>query len=120
MLFVVRHYLFFYDKLGIIHKLRSGLTLGRIDTFYLYGIHLHIWALTKKNVGLWIHYSLSRAFALSVVLFNIFNFWIFADIKWMNARMLARILSAVMNATARDNRNIAVFADEEVVVNRFF
>ena len=38
----------------------------------------------------------------------------------MNARMLACILSAVMNSASRNDCNVAIFADKKIIVNRFF
>ena len=51
--------------------------------------------------------------------FHIFDFGIFANKKSVNTVVLRVLLAAVVNAAAGNNYNIAVFANEKVIINRF-
>ena len=54
------------------------------------------------------------------MLFNVFDARVFADIKTVNAVVLRIVRAAVVDTAAGNDRNVAVVADEEVVVNGLF
>ena len=54
---------------------------------------------------------------LAVVLFHIAHPGVFAHVEGMDARVLRRLHPAVVDAAAGDDGDVAVLADEEVVIH---
>ena len=75
--------------------------------------------LPEADVRRGIHHVLAAALARAVVLFDIPYAGVFADVKGMDAAVLARRLSAVVDAAARDDEHVRAVLDIKVVIDLF-
>ena len=101
-------------------RVEGGLSIaqGRIDSRELDHLHLAVRALLHRDLGHGVQYALTRAVALAVVLFNIFDFRIFADKEAVYTVVLGLFGAAIVYPAARDYKNVRALADIEVVINR--
>ena len=58
--------------------------------------------------------------AEAIVLFDIFNFGIFADEKSMHAIMHGVGRAAIIDTTTRNDRDVRIFADMKIIIDSFF
>jgi len=75
-------------------------------------------ALLEIDDGLRVQDPLAAAFALAVVLFDIVDLRIFADVEGVDAVVLGVAVAAVVDAAARDDGHVRALADKEVVVDQ--
>ena len=67
--------------------------------------------------GLRVQNALARAFALAVVLFDIVNLRVFADVEGVDAVVLGVAVAAVVDAAAGHDGHVRALADKEVVID---
>ena len=98
-------------------ELCDGVALRVVHALDLHHLHLHAAALADVDLGAGVHDALAAAGALAVVLLNVFELAVFADVEAVHAVMGGVLVAAVGDAAARDDDHVAVVAHKEVVVH---
>ena len=119
MLFAVSEKALGDDGLGALAADDLRLAHGGVDAADLHGLHLDARALVQVDDGGGIHHARAAAVALAIVLFHVAHVGIFGDVERVDAVMTALVAAGVVDAAARDDLNVAVFADIKVVVDHF-
>ena len=83
----------------------------------LAGVHDDGRALFEIYDGLRVQNALARTLALAVVLFDIVNLRVFADVEGMDAVMLGVAVAAVVDAASGHDGHVCTLADKEVVID---
>ena len=90
-----------------------------VDAADLTHVHLYRRALFKIDDRRGVHNVFAVAVALAVVLLNVLDAGVFADVERMHAVVLGGVRAAVVDAAAGDDRDVRALADVKIVVHRF-
>ena len=93
------------------------LALGGVYAADLYHFHLAERALLQVHGSDGIQDAFARSVTVAVVLFHVFHARILAHAEGMDAVMLALLVAAVVDATARDDQYVCALADVEIVIH---
>ena len=118
-LIVMRHDFFFYNDACTVLDTGIGLTLGRVDSFNLNGLHFQMGTFLQINFRGGIHHTLSGSFSRTVMLFHILYLGILSDMEGMNSGMFRFLISRIVNSTPCNDYDITVLSDKELVINHF-
>ena len=97
--------------------LGPGIALGIVHAPDLAGLQRDRRALLQVQDGLGVEDALAAAFALAVVLFDIFDPGVFAHIKGVDAVVLAVAAAAVVDAAAGDDGHVRALAHIKIVID---
>ncbi len=117
-LVAVGHELFVDDQRGAVAEHRLGLAVGGVNTLDLGGLHLHVGVLGHFHHGGGVHDTAAAAVAGAVVLLDILDACALAHEEAVNAAVLAVGVAGVVDAAPRNDGDIAVGSDVEVVVDQ--
>ena len=96
----------------------TGFAQGVIHPGDLGGLHIHGSPFLQVDNGGGVHYPLAAAFAFAVVLFHIAQVGALPHMEGMDAVMGGFLGSGAVDAAARDDDHIGVFANIEVIVDQ--
>ena len=94
-----------------------GITLRVVDARDLARLHDDARAFFKVDDGLRVQDALAAPFALAIVLFDVGDLRVFADVERVDAVVLRVAVAAVVDAAARHDAHVRALADEKVVVD---
>ena len=106
-----------HHEARVLFELCDRVALGVVHALDLHHLHLDAAALADIDLGAGVHDALAAAGALAVVLLDVFDLGVFADVEAVYAVVGGVLIAAVGDAAAGDDDHVAVVADEEVVVH---
>ncbi len=89
----------------------------RIHALDLHRVHLERAALIEVHHRLGVQDPLTGTLAGAVVLLDVLDMRVLADMERVNAVVLGGLVARIVNAAARDDRHVRVLTDIEVVVH---
>ena len=79
-------------------------------------IHLHVCAFFKLDNGGGVHDVLAVSVAFAIMLLNVLNVSVLADVEGVNTVVTGILIAAVVNTAACHDYHITVLTDKEIVV----
>ena len=105
------------DELGAFCQFGFRVARRGRDAANLNHVHIAVRILVHVHDGLGVQDALSRAFAFAIVLLDVLDAAVLADVERMDAVVLAGCMAVVVDAATRDDLDVAIIADVERVVH---
>ena len=117
LLHAVGHQSLTNDQVRVRGKLRCSGTVRGINALDLDHLHLHAASFFHIDFGLRIQDSLPESVPGAIMFLHIFDMGILSDPETVDPVMFGILCSAVVDAAAGDNQNVAVFPHMEIVID---
>ena len=115
-LFLMGHDLLMDLQLCAVGQFARGVADGIVDTLDLSGLHLHVGVFRHLDLCGGVHDASAGTGAFSIVLLNVFDFGVLADMEAVNSVMTGFLTAAVGDAAAGDDSDVAVLSHIKVIV----
>ena len=115
----VGHETFGEKDFALFFRRDDGLAVGGVDAADLDGFDFHGSTFREVCGHFGIHDAFAGTVSFAVVLFNVADVGVLADFEGMYAVVCAGFVAGVVDAASRNDQHVAVFADDEVVVDHF-